>query len=203
MDDQTVAILAANEFEDIELEFPLLRLSEMGADVTLVPVQTGHHPRPSLEATETKPVTGRYGTPIPPDVMAEGERYTVTAFDDLSLEDFDVLLLPGGFSPDHLRTHEPVVEFVREAHEADKLIAAICHGPHVLVEADVVDGLEMTGYAATHTDVENAGGTVVDVPATRDGNVVTGRQPDDLPEFCRAIRDAVEARTGAEAAADD
>ncbi|MDX1744569.1 MAG: type 1 glutamine amidotransferase domain-containing protein [Halobacteriales archaeon] len=187
----TIAILASNEFEDIELEFPLLRLSEEGADILLVPYQAGHHPRPSLEVTGTKPVTGRYGTPIPPDVMAEGNRYTVVPFDDLAVEDFDALLLPGGFSPDHLRTESAVVEFVRETYDAGTVVAAICHGPQVLIEADLVDGKRVTSYAAVKTDLENAGATYEDVPAIIDGHLVTGRVPDDLPEFCAAVTEAL------------
>lgn len=187
----TVAILASNEFEDIELEFPLLRLSEEGADILLVPYQAGHHPRPSLEAEGTKPVTGRYGTPIPPDVMAEGNRYEVVAFDALSVDDFDALLLPGGFSPDHLRTEPAVVDFVRETYESGTIVAAICHGPQVLIEAGLVEGKRVTSYEAVKTDLENAGATYEDVPAVIDGHLVTGRVPDDLPEFCGAVTEAL------------
>ena len=189
---KTVAIIASNEFEDIELEYPLLQLSHEGADVILVPVQSGHHPRPALRDTDSKPVTGRFGTPLPPEVMVEGNRYTVAAFDELDLDELDCILYPGGFSPDHLRVVDEVVEFTREAYESGVIVASICHGPWMLVEADIADGKEVCAYEAIHTDLENAGATVKDVPAIQDGNVVTGRVPDDLPEFTEAVVEALE-----------
>ncbi len=194
LDGETIAIIASNEFEDIELEYPLLQLSHLGADVLLVPVQAGHHPRPALRESGTKPVTGRFGTPLPPEVMAEGNRYTVAEFDDLDLEDLDCVLFPGGFSPDHLRVVDEVVEFTREAYERGLIVASICHGPWMLVEADIADGTEVCAYEAIHTDLENAGATVRDVPAIKDGNIVTGRVPDDLPEFTEAVAEALESR---------
>jgi protease I len=203
LDDTTVAIVAAHEFEDIELEFPLLRLSEMGAEVHLVPIEAGHHPRPSLEAREAKPVTGRYGTPIPPDVLTEGEHYSVTPFEDLSVEAIDCVLLPGGFSPDHLRTEDQVVAFLAACDEAGVVIAAICHGPQLLVETDALEGREVTGVGPVRTDLANAGATVVDAPVAVDEHLVTGRNPDALPAFCRAIGTAVSERAGIEAASDD
>ncbi|WP_290819433.1 DJ-1/PfpI family protein [Halovivax sp.] len=189
--DTTIAIVASNEFEDIELEYPLLRLSHLGADVALVPVQAGHHPRPALREAESKPVTGRFGTPLPPEVMVEGNRYTVQSLDELDLDEVDCLLFPGGFSPDHLRVVDEVVELIREADERGTLLAAICHGPWVFVEADILDGRDVCGYEAIHTDMENAGATVHDVPAIQDDHVVTGRVPDDLPEFTEAVAEAL------------
>lgn len=187
----TIAIIASNEFEDIELEYPLLQLSHWGADIVLVPVQFGHHPRPALRDAGSKPVTGRFGTPLPPEVMVEGNRYTVEEFEDLDLAELDCILFPGGFSPDHLRVIPEVVEFTREAYERGILVASICHGPWMLVEADIADGKEVCGYDAIHTDLENAGATVLDEPAIQDGNVLTGRVPDDLPEFCEAVAEAL------------
>jgi protease I len=203
LDERTVAIVAAHEFEDVELEFPLLRLSEMGADVRLVPVRTGHHPRPSLESTGAKPVSGRYGTPVPPDVLTEGDHYEVTPFEDLSVADVDCVLLPGGFSPDHLRTHEGVVSFLADCDEAGVVIAAICHGPQLLVETDAIAGKEVTGVGPVRTDLANAGGDLVDAPVAVDGHLVTGRNPDALPAFCRAVGETVGRRAGVEAASDD
>ena len=191
--DKTIAIIAANEFEDIELEYPLLQLNHLGAKILLVPVQSGHHPRPALRGEASKPVTGRFGTPLPPEVMAEGNRYETIAFEDLALDDLDCILFPGGFSPDHLRVVSEVVEFTREAYERGIIVASICHGPWMLVEADIADGKDVCGYEAIHTDLKNAGATVHDVPAIQDGNIVTGRVPDDLPEFCEAVAEALEA----------
>ncbi|GAB3019787.1 DJ-1/PfpI family protein [Natronobiforma cellulositropha] len=192
VEEKTVAIIASNEFEDIELEYPLLQLSHEGAEVLLVPVQSGHHPRPALSETGTKPVTGRFGTPLPPEVMVEGNRYTTVEFEDLDLDELDCVLYPGGFSPDHLRVIPEVVEFTREAYERGLLVASICHGPWMLVEADIADGRDVCGYEAIHTDLENAGATVHDVPAIQDGTIVTGRVPDDLPEFVEAVVEALE-----------
>ena len=192
VEDKTVAIIASNEFEDIELEYPLLQLSHEGAEIKLVAVQAGHHPRPALRESGTKPVTGRFGTPLPPEVLVEGNRYDFVEFDDLDLDDLDCVLYPGGFSPDHLRVVPEVVEFTREAYERGVLVASICHGPWMLVEADLAEGKEVCAYEAIHTDLENAGATVRDEPAIQDGTIVTGRVPDDLPEFCEAVVEALE-----------
>jgi len=180
-----VAIIAANEFEDIELLYPMLRLSEEGAEVAVVPIMRGSHPRPVAE----KPVTGRYGTPIPFGFLREGERHVIAKLDELDPKRFDALIIPGGFSPDRLRVIPEVLRLVREFHEEGRLIAAICHGPQVLISAGIVKDRRMTCYAAVRDDLVNAGAIYVDEPAVRDGNIITARVPDDLPEFCRLIID--------------
>jgi protease I len=181
---KTVAIIVAHEFEDIELLYPLLRLSEEGAGIVVVPVREGLHPRPYVEA---KPVTGRFGHTVPIPVMGEGNRYTVGSIDELSTDEVDCLLFPGGYSPDALRLHEGTLALVRAYHARGKLLAAICHGPWVLISAGIMAGRRATGYVAVRDDLVNAGAEFVDVPAVRDGNIVTGRVPDDLPEFCHEI----------------
>ena len=178
-----VAIIAANEFEDIELLYPLIRLSEEGAEVAVVPIMRGSHPRPVAQ----KPVTGRYGTPIPFGFLREGERHLIMKLDEINPRDFDALIIPGGFSPDRLRVIPEVLKLVREFHEEGKLIAAICHGPQVLISAGIVKDRRMTCYEAVKDDLVNAGAIYVDEPAVKDGNVITARVPDDLPEFCRLI----------------
>ncbi|NHV99973.1 MAG: type 1 glutamine amidotransferase [Thaumarchaeota archaeon] len=180
---KNVVIIVANEFEDVELLYPLLRLSEEGASVTIVPVKKGLHPRPSAE----KPVSGRYGTPVPLEVMAPGKRYVVKTLEEIKPEEVDCLLFPGGFSPDALRTDSRVIQLVRRVNQLGKLIAAICHGPQVLISAGIVRGKRVTAYKAVRDDLINAGAMFEDVPAVRDGNIITGRVPDDLPEFCREI----------------
>lgn len=179
-----VAIIVAHEFEDIELLFPLLRLSEEGAEIVVVPVREGFHPRPYVEG---KPVTGRFGHTVPILVMAEGNRYSVSSVEELSADDVDCILFPGGYSPDVLRLHEGTLDLVRECHQRGKLLAAICHGPWVLISAGIMEGKQATGYVAVRDDLVNAGAEFVDVPAVRDGNIITGRVPDDLPEFCQEI----------------
>jgi protease I len=179
-----VAIIVAHEFEDVELLYPILRLSEEGADVLVVAVPEGLHPRPYLEG---KPVTGRFGHPVPIPVMAEGNRYRLSSIESLSASEVDCLLFPGGYSPDALRLHARTLELVQECYQQGKLLAAICHGPWVLISAGIMGGKEATGYVAVRDDLLNAGAEFVDVPALRDGNIITGRVPDDLPEFCQEI----------------
>ena len=181
---KNVVIIIAHEFEDIELLYPVLRLSEEGAEIVVVPVREGLHPRPYVEG---KPVTGRFGHPVPIPVMAEGNRYSVSSVEELSAVEIDCLLFPGGYSPDVLRLHAGTLELVRECHRQGKLLAAICHGPWVLISAGVMRGKQATGYVAVRDDLVNAGAEFVDVPVVRDGNIITGRVPDDLPEFCQEI----------------
>lgn len=179
-----VIIIVAHEFEDVELLYPVLRLSEEGAEVVVVPVNEGLHPRPYIEG---KPVTGRFGHPVPIPVMAEGNRYRVSRLEDLHAAEIDCVLFPGGYSPDALRLHAGTIELVRECHRQGKLLAAICHGPWVLISAGIMKGKRATGYIAVKDDLVNAGAEYCDVPAVRDGNILTGRVPDDLPEFCQEI----------------
>lgn len=191
IDGTTIAMIVGQEFEDVEFEFPLLALSEAGADIEVVPIKRGQSTRPFLE---DKIVTGRFGSPCPPDVMEEGNRYTVTEFEDLSLDDIDCLFFPGGFSPDNLRILDDVTDFVRRTDEQDKLIAAICHAAWILIDAQIAEGRTMTCYRAVREDVKNAGAEYVDEPAVRDGNLVTGRVPDDLPQFCALIAETIAER---------
>ena len=179
-----VVIIVAQEFEDVELLYPVLRLSEEGAEIVVVPVNEGLHPRPYFEG---KPVTGRFGHPVPIPVMAEGNRYRVSRFEELKAAEIDCVLFPGGYSPDALRLHAGTLELARECHRQGKLLAAICHGPWVLISAGIMEGKRATGYIAVRDDLVNAGAEFVDVPAVTDGNVITGRVPDDLPEFCQEI----------------
>ena len=182
-----VAIIAANEFEDIELLYPLIRLSEEGAEVVIVPIMRGSHPRPVAQ----KPVTGRYGTPIPFGFLREGERHLIMKLDEIDPKKFDALIIPGGFSPDRLRVIPKVLKLVREFHERGKLIAAICHGPQVLISARIVKDKRMTCYVAVKDDLINASAIYVDEPVVKDGNIITARVPDDLPEFCKLIIDSL------------
>lgn len=191
LDDQTVAMLVGQEFEDVEFEFPLLALSELGAEIEVVPIRRGQHTRPFLP---DKVVTGRFGSPCPPDVMAEGNRYTVSNLDDLAVEDVDCVYFPGGFSPDNLRILDDVLEFTRDAYEAEKVIAAICHAGWILLDAGIAEGHHMTCYRAIREDVKRSAAEYVDKPAVRSDNVVTGRVPDDLPEFCRMVAETLAAR---------
>jgi protease I len=183
-----VVIIVAQEFEDIELLYPVLRLNQEGAEIVVVPVNEGLHPRPYLPG---KPVTGRFGHPVPIPIMAEGKRYRMSDLEGLKIDEIDCLLFPGGYSPDALRLHAGTLELVRESYRRGKLLAAICHGPWVLISAGVMRGKKATGYVGVRDDLVNAGAEYVDQPAVRDGNILTGRVPDDLPEFCQEIIEAL------------
>ncbi|MEM4789611.1 MAG: DJ-1/PfpI/YhbO family deglycase/protease, partial [Ignisphaera sp.] len=154
-----VAIIVANEFEDVELLYPFIRLSEEGAEVIIVPIKKGLHPRP---ADPSKPVTGRYGTPIPLEVFSEGERYIIRDLKDIKAEDIDAIIIPGGFSPDALRIDADVLAFVRKVYEQGKIVAAICHGPQVLISAGIIKGKKATAYEAVKDDLINAGAVYLD-----------------------------------------
>jgi protease I len=177
-------MIVANEFEDIELLYPILRLSEEGADIVVVPVQMGFHPRPFLEG---KPVTGRFGHPVPVPVMPPGRRYRVSTIEELKADEIDCILLPGGFSPDYLRRDRNTLDLVHQCHGQGKVLAAICHGPWVFISAGIMGGKRATGLIAVRDDLINAGAKFLDLPAVRDGNIITSRAPNDLPEFCQEI----------------
>jgi protease I len=179
-----IAILVAHEFEDIELLYPILRLSEEGASILVAAVRMGFHPRPYLN---DKPITGRFGTPVPIPVMPEGKRYRMTDLEDLKVQELDALLIPGGFSPDYLRRHAGILQLTRECHALGKVVAAICHAPWVLISAGILRGRRATGVVALRDDLINAGAEYLDEPVVVDGNLITSRAPNDLPEFCAAI----------------
>ncbi len=203
LDGMRLAIVVAHEFEDIELLYPTVRLGEEGARVivaTLPQATPAHfHTRPYFQE---KPVTGRFGTTVPVVVLTEGKSYTQKSVTELTPADFDGLMFPGGFSPDFLRIHQPTLQLVADGYRAGKVVAAICHGPQVLISVDrrygtdMIRGRRVTGYAAIEDDLRNAGGEFVDAGAVRVGNVVTGRCPDDLAEFCREIGEALMAVKG-------
>ena len=183
-----IVMIVANEFEDIELLYPLLRLSEEGAEIVVVPVQMGFHPRPWFEG---KPVTGRFGHTVPIPVMPEGRRHKIRKIEELNPTEIDCLLFPGGFSPDNLRRHKETLELTRQCHQQGKLLAAICHAPWILISAGVMRGKRATGFAAVIDDLTNAGAEFLDMPVVRDGNVITSRTPLDSPEFCQEIIQAL------------
>lgn len=168
-----IAILAEDLYEENELWYPYYRLKEAGAAVTLV--GTGR--------SET--FKSKHGVPVVP------ERTT----DDISVSDFDAVVIPGGYSPDMMRRKASLVAFVREMHEAGKTVAAICHAPWVLVSAGILDGKQVTSFGSIKDDVEAAGGTYLDEAVVVDGNLVTSRAPADLPAFVPAIIENIRARS--------
>ena len=164
-----IAILATDMFEQIELVEPRKALEDVGAEVELVSLEEGeiqgfNH----YDKADTFPVD--------------------KAVADASADDYDALLLPGGVgNPDTLRTDENAVGFVRSFVDASKPVAAICHAPWLLVEADVVRGRKLTSFWSIKTDVRNAGGNWVDEEVVLDGGVVTSRSPDDIPAFNKQV----------------
>ena len=165
-----ILVIDTDGFEDSELLEPIRRLKERGADLTIA----------SLEKRE---IRGDNGATAIPDAE-------IAAIDS---KDYDGLLLPGGTkNPDALRMVEQVVYTVRKFADAGKPVAAICHGPWLLVEADVIRGLTVTGWPSIRTDLRNAGANVVDREVVVDGNIVTSRQPEDIPAFTDAFIRLVE-----------
>jgi protease I len=164
-----VAFLATDGVEEVELTAPWNALKQAGAEVKLVSERSGE-----IQAVNHD---------------QKGSRFPVDAeVSKVSARDFDALVLPGGVAnPDKLRTNKDAVNFVREFMEADKPVAAICHGPWLLVEADAVRGRTITSWPSLETDVKNAGGAWVDKPVQLDQKLLTSRKPDDLPAFCAQL----------------
>lgn len=165
-----VAILAEDLYEDPELWYPYYRMQEAGAEVVVIGPQAG--------AT----YQSKHGYPVQTDVAAGDARGT----------DFDAVIVPGGFSPDRMRRSPDMVRLVREAYEAGKVVAAICHGPWMLISAGAVRGRRATCFHSIKDDLVNGGATYVDAEVVRDGNVITSRTPRDLPAFCRTILEALQ-----------
>jgi protease I len=165
LDGKRIAILATDGFEEVELTKPMQALKEEGAKVEVVSLKTG-----SIQGFQhDKP-----GQSVPVD----------RALSEAKPDDYDGLMLPGGlFNPDALRTEEKVLSFVRAFFTAGKPVAAICHGPQILISADLVKGRTMTGWQAIQKDLANAGATVRDEPVVTDQGLVTSRKPDDIPQF--------------------
>jgi protease I len=184
LEGKRVVFLVGQEFEDIELWYSFLRLSEEGAEAVIVAVDTGLHTRPAVKG---KYVTGRFGTTVPPLVHEEGRRFTLANLEEIDSGEVDAIVIPGGFSPDALRIHQGCLDLVKLLYEKNKIIAAICHGPQVLISAGLVKGKNMTCYEAVRDDLINAGANYEDSPVVVDGNIITSRVPDDLPEFCLKI----------------
>ncbi len=167
---QRVLILATDGFEQSELMKPKANLEDAGIETTVV----------SLESGEIKGwQDGNWGESVKVD----------KTLDEISnCEGYDALLLPGGqINPDVLRMNERAVALVKEFDMAGKPIAAICHAPWLLVEADIVKGKTVTSWPSVRTDLKNAGGNVVDSEVAQDGNLITSRNPDDIPAFSDAL----------------
>jgi protease I len=164
-----IAILATDRFEEAELSEPRRALMEAGADVDVIAPHSG-----SIQGMNHDEL----GHKVPVD----------RTLDEVRPEEYDALVLPGGVAnPDRLRTNDKAVRFIRAIYEQHKPIAAICHGPWTLIEADIVRGRTMTSWPSLKTDLKNAGADWVDRDVVIDGGLVTSRKPDDIPAFNKAI----------------
>jgi len=161
-----VAMLVEDEFEDLELTGPLEALRAAGAVVTIV--------GPTAGAT----FRGKRGEAVVTSEMAAGAA---------RMKDFDALVIPGGHAPDKMRMRHAMVDLAREAIEGGKPVAAICHGPQLLISANALRGRTLTCWPSIAIDVKNAGGLYVDKPVVEDANLITSSKPDDVPAFSAAI----------------
>ncbi len=169
-----VLIVATDGFEEWELFGPKQILEQRGAEVVLASLKTD-----PIQAT----IHDDPGRTIRPDLTVE----------EANAEDFDALILPGGVrNPDTLRLHASVIDLIRDFDRQGKPIAAICHGPWLLVEADLLRGRTATSWPSIRTDLRNAGANVVDLAVVVDDHIVTSRKPDDVEEFTAAVIDLVE-----------
>jgi len=170
LDGKKIAILAEEDFEDSELIEPMRAMKNAGAKVLIV----------GSGSKET--YRGKRGSVT--------VRVDATA-DKVKAEDFDAIIVPGGYAADRMRLHQSMVELVRKAYELGKVVAAICHGPQLLISAEIARGHRVTSWPSLAVDLRNAGAEWVDAPVAQDGNIITSRKPADLPRFNKAIIEAL------------
>lgn len=166
-----VFILVEDGFRDEEIIYPYYRFIEAGYEVIIVGPEAG------------KEYKGKFGLPVKSDITPA----------NVVLDKVAALIIPGGFAPDKMRLNRDMVNLVKKVFDGCKIIAAICHGGWMLVEADICRGKDVTGYIAIATDLKNAGGNYIDKEVVVDGNLVTSRIPDDLPAFCRSTLELIKA----------
>ncbi|WP_407271697.1 type 1 glutamine amidotransferase domain-containing protein [Radiobacillus sp. PE A8.2] len=167
LQDKKVIALVEEDFEDLELWYPILRLREEGATVDLV----------AKEAN--KVYKGKYGVPAESDY----------AFTEIQASDYDAILVPGGWAPDKLRRYSEVLDFVRHMNEHKKPIGQICHAGWVLISANILDGVNVTSTPGIKDDMTNAGATWFDEAVIVDGHIISSRRPPDLPPYVKAFAD--------------
>lgn len=165
-----IAILVEEGFEDSELIEPHRAMKDVGAKVVVV----GSGSNNSYKGKRGKAI-------ITVDTIA----------DNVKAQDFDAVIVPGGYAPDKMRMHQPMIDLVRKAHDLGKVIAAICHGPQLLISADIVRGRRVTSWPSIAIDLKNAGADWVDEAVVKDRNLITSRKPADLPRFNKAIIEAL------------
>jgi protease I len=159
-----VAILIDTLYQEMEVWYPYFRLQEAHVEVSYIAAEAG------------KTYTSKLGYPAKSSL----------SYDQAKTRDYDGVVIPGGYAPDHIRRHPKAIQFVRDMNAAGKLVASICHGPWVLCSADILKGRHATSFFAIKDDVVNAGAIFEDSEVVVDSNLVTSRKPEDLPAFCRA-----------------
>ena len=160
-----IAVLAEDLYEDLELWYPLLRFREAGAETIVVGPGPG------------KTHFSKHGYEVQVDRFVE----------EVRAADFDAVIIPGGYAPDRMRRHPAMVALVRQAVQGHKVVGAICHAGWMLASAGVLPGRTVTGFYAIKDDLVHAGANYQDAEVVVDGNIITSRQPGDLPAFCHAI----------------
>lgn len=168
-----IAIIIANEYDEQEFRQPYERLKDEGAKVDVIGVEAG----------ET--LIGHH---------RQEEAKTDKSFDEVTADDYDAVIIPGGYSPDKLRLSRKAVDFVRNMYRQGKLVAAICHAPWLLISADIVHGKTLTAWPSVMIDLKNAGANVIDAEVSIDGNIVTSRNVADIPAFVQTIINILEGK---------
>ena len=169
LEGKRIAVLVAEQYQELEVWYPLLRFREDGAETVAVGAEAG------------KTYLSKRGYPVVAD----------KSLDEVSASEFDALIIPGGWAPDFLRQDPRVLKLVRDVDKSGKVVAAICHAGWVLCSADIVRGRRATCFKAIKDDLVNAGAKYVDEEVVVDGNLVTSRVPTDLPAFCREVAKAL------------
>jgi len=159
------AILVEDYFDERELIYPLYRLKELGFEVDLV-------------GPELREYHGKQGFKVMANVQVDPSKATY----------YDLIWIPGGYAPDRLRRSKAVLEFVKKAYDSGKVVAAVCHAPWVLISAGIIKGKKVAAFHAIHDDVRNAGGVLVEGNVAVDGNLVTGTDPEAMPEMFKSIK---------------
>jgi len=170
LEGKRIAIMVEQDFEDSELVEPMKAFREAGGKVTIV----GSGSQRSY-----------WGKRRDANVKAD------TSADQVSAEDFDAVIIPGGYAPDKMRLHQSMIDLVKKAYDMGKVVAAVCHGPQLLISAGIVRGRRMTSWPSVEIDLRNAGAEWIDEPVVRDGNLITSRKPADLPAFSQAVIEAL------------
>lgn len=170
LDGKRIAILVEEGFEDSELIEPLRAMKDANARVVIV----GSGSKDSYN--------GKRGS-----VTVKAD----TTADKVEAKSFDAIIVPGGYAPDKMRLYQPMIDLVKEAYDSGKVVGAICHGPQLLISADVLRGRQVTSWPSVAVDLRNAGATWVNQPVVQDGNLITARKPADIPKFNKAIIEAL------------